>query len=409
MKKLNYLLMMAFMASMTFVACDNEEETKTYDFFKDGVLSGNVTESITIPAGNYELDGAVHVKTGVTLTIEAGANFEANAGAISYLLIEQGAKINAVGTAASPVVFTSSVEEAGTWGGIMVCGYGIINSEGGTGVTEVGNAVYGGNNNSDNSGKLSYVRLEYTGVAFDDEHESNGFAFYSVGSATEVDHLATYMGADDGYEFFGGSVNAKYLASIGSEDDCFDWTEGWNGNIQYALAQQIGEVGDSGFECDNLEANHMASPYSSPTWSQVTVIGTYGDRGLRLRRGTQGEFYNIVIDGFKKRSVHVEDNTTLKGVNDGNLVVDYAYVTNEVSVAPFVYSKTADDLATADTAVVDANKFEVSSNVHVDALTVTAATTYTGGKDAATINSFFTSDSKIGSGNDWVGTWVRFE
>lgn len=191
---------------------------------------------------------------------------------------------------------TSEKKEAGAWGGLHICGYAHTNN--GSGKSEIGNAPYGGNNDADNSGTLKYIRLEYTGYAFDEEHEANGVSFYGVGNGTTVEHLQAYQGSDDGFEFFGGSVNVKYMVVTSCSDDSFDWTEGWNGKAQFLVAYQEGESSlgyacDCLMECDNNGTNNAATPVAHPTIANATLIGNGGDaQGVRLRAGTQVELYN---------------------------------------------------------------------------------------------------------------------
>ena len=160
-------------------------------------------------------------------------------------------------------------------------------------MSEIGNAPYGGDQEDDNSGTLRYIRLEYTGYAFDEEHESNGVSFYGVGSGTTVEYLQAYKGADDGFEFFGGSVNAKYLVVTDCEDDSFDWTEGWNGKAQFLVATQVGTTGatdadgDCLIEADNQDVNPNATPCSFPTLSNLTLIGNNSSAAASRRYGKQ--------------------------------------------------------------------------------------------------------------------------
>lgn len=165
------------------------------------VLDKDITENVTLETGkNYTLNGGIHVKAGATLTIQPGVTITAkHDGTVDYILVEQGAKIDAQGTASQPIVMTSEKKEAGAWGGLHICGYAHTNN--GSGSSEIGNAPYGGNNDADNSGTLKYIRLEYTGYAFDEEHEANGVSFYGVGNGTTVEHLQAYKGSDDGFEF----------------------------------------------------------------------------------------------------------------------------------------------------------------------------------------------------------------
>ena len=204
---------MLLAASMTFTACsddDNNEPNPNPNPTPEvtNELSENITEDMTLEAGQeYTLNGGIHITNGATLTIEPGVTITAiHDDQVDYILVEQGAKINAVGTADEPIIMTSESKEPKAWGGLHICGYAHTNAEGGTGSSEIGAAAYGGDNDADNSGTLQYVRLEYTGYAFDEEHESNGISFYGVGNGTTVDHCHVYNGAVVGFEFFGGSV-----------------------------------------------------------------------------------------------------------------------------------------------------------------------------------------------------------
>ncbi|MGM0649667.1 MAG: hypothetical protein ACQES1_04055 [Bacteroidota bacterium] len=423
MKKRKNLSMqiMATMAALLLLfayGCKEEDEEEDPTGGLDGSrLWGDISENLTLDANStYQLDGAVHVKSNATLTINEGVTIEANASKTSYLLIEQGGKINAAGTASSPIVFTSDAASPapGDWGGIMVCGKATINAEGGTGVTEVGNAIYGGSNDNDDSGILQYIRLEYSGIAFDEEHEANGFAFYSVGNATMVDHLQSYKCADDGFEFFGGTVNAAYLVSTHSEDDSFDWTEGWTGKGQYWLANQGGDGGDRGIEGDNNKNNNTTTPYSAPVISNVTLLGGNfnGTYGMKLREGTKANISNIIVTGFEKRSIHVEHNQTITNLNNDDLNVDYAHISNDVSDVAVKYSvstiiQDGDEIDDPNgPSVDDGEKIENSDNVTISSITADHSTTFTGGIDASTIDPYFESDDNIGSGSDWSTGWT---
>ena len=172
MKLNKKLYSLAFLAGLTlFTACTDDEETNNPAQPADGsTLSGEITEDVTLKSGNtYKLSGAYTVKAGATLNIEPGVRLEAvYDDVVDYILVEQGAKINARGTASSPIVMTAEQEEAGAWGGIHICGRAHTNAEGGQGSSEIGGAAYGGNDDADNSGTLRYVRVEYTGYAFDE-------------------------------------------------------------------------------------------------------------------------------------------------------------------------------------------------------------------------------------------------
>ncbi|MFC0876461.1 hypothetical protein ACE01N_07690 [Saccharicrinis sp. FJH2] len=414
MKKqfLNFLYVILFGFSLILVSCD--KETGNPDPTPSTNLTGSITGDVII-SENVFLVGEVTVEDGATLTINKGVTIVADASDLSYLLVKQGGKIIAEGTADEPIVFTSTSHEAGAWGGLHICGKASINS-GATGLSEIGNAAYGGTTDDDNSGILKYVRVEYSGTILDPTHEANGISFYGVGSGTIVDNVEVYIGADDGIEFFGGTVNISHVKVYGAQDDSFDWTEGWRGKGQYLTAIQTPD-GDRGFEGDNLGSNNTATPYANPTFSQVTLIGDgmNGGYGMKLREGTKGEIYNFIVTGFDKRSIHVEHDQTLLNVVDGSLMVDYGYVNDVVSDVAIKYSASED--VDQDGNVIGVHDkpanladhyFENSSNIHLMDLThdVNGATTYTGGKDASTIDPWFASDDKIGAGSDW-SSWMK--
>ena len=294
-------------------------------------LNASLTENATLGAGNtYYLSGAYTVEEGATLNIQEGvtliARYDDN---VDYILVKQGAKINAIGTAENPIVMTSEQKEAGAWGGIHICGRAHTNAEGGEGMSEIGNAAYGGDDDADNSGTLQYVRLEYTGYAFDEEHEANGISFYGVGNGTTVDHCVAYKGSDDGFEFFGGSVNVSNMVVISCSDDSFDWTEGWNGTATDLVAYQepvetLGYECDCLIEADNNENNYVAAPVAQPTLSNLILVGNGADgQGVRLRRGTYVKMDNAQICG-KGKPLTVESEETENALLAGT----DAFITN---------------------------------------------------------------------------------
>lgn len=365
------------------------------------VLDKDITENVTLETGkNYTLNGGIHVKAGATLTIQPGVTITAkHDGTVDYILVEQGAKIDAQGTASQPIVMTSEKKEAGAWGGLHICGYAHTNN--GSGSSEIGNAPYGGNNDADNSGTLKYIRLEYTGYAFDEEHEANGVSFYGVGNGTTVEHLQAYKGSDDGFEFFGGSVNVKYLVATSCSDDSFDWTEGWNGKAQFLVAYQEGETSlgydcDCLMECDNNGTNFAATPVAHPVIANATLIGNGGEaQGVRLRAGTEVELYNTIITG-KDRVLTVETDETENALKNGTSKLEYVAIDGEVSSKQGIYTNADFIQATGN---LDNQTF-TWNNKYVGTLD--------GGKDLSA-DSFFTSTDYKGavkSGEDWTEGWT---
>src|SRR5690554_7617445 len=339
------IITLAIAGSFLFASCSKDSDPigngPGNGILPDGVtVTGEIKENITLSKGNtYILKAGVHVKPGATLTIEEGVTVKSdpNEPVAAYLLIEPGAKINAIGTESAPIVFTSGKASPKTqdWGGIILTGKAPINVEGGAAASEMGAGVtYGGTDANDNSGVMKYVRVEYTGKKSNADKEHNGFTFEGVGAGTTLEHLSVFNGADDGIEFFGGTVNLKYAVVYGAEDDSFDWTYGWSGKGQFWVAVQGDILADRGIEADNNGSNRSASPFSEPTLSNVTLVGSLiaqtGDdlesnpesgktRAIKLREGTKGKLYNFVTYGFSS-GVEVEHDETLANMEAGSLI-----------------------------------------------------------------------------------------
>ena len=316
---------LALIASMfVFTSCSNNDDDPVIEEPDNSVLQGSIVSDLTLKSGNtYTLNGEFLVKEGATLNIEPGVKIVAQYDdRVDYILVEQGAKINALGTASAPIIMTSSKEEPGAWGGIHICGRAHTNAEGGKGSSEIGGATYGGSNDADNSGVLKYVRVEYTGYAFDEEHEANGMTFYGVGNGTIIENCEAYHGSDDGFEFFGGSVNVKNMVVVNCSDDSFDWTEGWNGKGENLVAYQesastLGYDCDCLIEADNNENNYSATPVSHPVLKNLILVGNGGNKqGIRLRRGTEVEITSAKVCG-KGKAVAVESAETENALLNG--------------------------------------------------------------------------------------------
>ncbi|WP_300799269.1 hypothetical protein [uncultured Alistipes sp.] len=391
-------------------ACNNDDEGNDTpglngDITPGTTLTGNITSDATLTEGNsYRLSGGLHVKAGATLRIEPGVELVAVDDEIpDYILIEQGAKIDAQGTAAHPIVMTSELKESGAWGGIHICGYAHTNAGAGV-LSEIGNAPYGGDNDADNSGTLRYIRLEYTGFALDEEHEANGVSFYGVGNGTTVEYLQAYKGSDDGFEFFGGSVNVRYLVSTSCSDDSFDWTEGWNGKGQFLVAFQeaestLGYDCDCLMECDNNGNNAAATPVAHPVLANVTLVGNNsqtGNRGVRLRAGTEVELYNAIITG-KPKCLTVETPETESSFSKQQTpsVLEYISMSTVLDSKEGIY--TNEDFEAAAGNATD----------YVNALTDGYVGTIQGGKTLS--DSFFTTAAykgAVSASDDWTAGWT---
>ena len=310
----------------------------------------------------YRIKGFRKVASGATLTIQAGTRIEGDFATVgSSLFVLRGARIIADGTAAAPIVFTSSQpanqRQPGDWGGLILIGNGIINRSGtvnleGTGTDNVLNPLIpysGGSNNADNSGTLRYVRVEYAGYGPAADAELNSFTFAAVGSGTQLDFLQSLNGLDDSYEFFGGAVDGKHFVSYQAGDDHYDMSEGYVGRLQYLIAYQskvlvpragagnvssdpqgIENDGCNGSGCDN---GHNTTPLTIPVVANFTMVGTEpgvvaagGGYGMVLRRGTGGHYVNGILARWPNAGLSVRDAGTTARVTEGVMSVRNVFI-----------------------------------------------------------------------------------
>lgn len=332
----NLLLSALAIAVLTFVSCSRDEDSNDNNNgavtinpadFKGELLSG---QSATLdPTQVYNLTGSFIVRGGATLTIPAGTRIEATGGTASYIAIAQDGLLYVNGTSTNPVVMTSgnAVKATGDWGGLVICGRASTNKGGSTGQTatsEVGDLTYGGTENDDSSGVIRYLRVEYTGAAFNADKEFNGVSLFGVGSGTVFEYVQAYKSGDDGIEFFGGAVNPKYLIALHSEDDAVDFADGFSGTIDYVF---IKDVAKAGVEGSNNGDNGAATPTTNATLKNFTILkGSLAgsEHGMYLKEGTgKWNCQNIYIDGFTKG---LKINSSTADANS-NLNVDNGFVT----------------------------------------------------------------------------------
>jgi len=297
-------------------------------------LTGNINTTTTLTSDKvWTLKGYVYVTDGAKLIIQPGTTIVSDVAEKGALCIERGSQIIAEGTQSKPIVFTSGRPEGqrspGDWGGIVILGRAKTNRsseptiEGGIG------RPYGGTNDSDNSGVMRFVRIEYAGIAAMPNSEINALTLGGVGNGTILENIQTIYANDDAFEFFGGTVNGKNLYAYATADDDFDFDFGYTGMITNGVAKrdpQFVDSGDAGngVECDNDGTGSSAQPYTHPKLYNMILVGpnvstalANHNLGLRFRRSTQFTMKNSVVWGWMKGGLSLESNETAQFVKDG--------------------------------------------------------------------------------------------
>jgi len=329
MKKLSLFTFILSSLLMLDCSIDNENSVapnSSFEInpndFKGSIQDGTVSLDSSI---NYKLTGALVVKEGATLNIPAGTIITAAAGTTTsaFIGVERGATINISGTASNPVVMTAETQSAGAWGGLAIAGYGITNA--GEDVTsEVADLTYGGTDNTDSSGSITYLRVEYTGATFTNDKEFNGVTLFGVGSGTTFKNVSSVNGGDDGIEFFGGAVDAENLVSINSGDDSIDFADGFAGSITNAYIKGITKAGIEG---SNNGDDGNLEPVTTATISNVTMVvdGLGNSEGaIYFKEGGGNLTYtNIIVDGISLGMKIKSDDTAAQArLANGDLVIE---------------------------------------------------------------------------------------
>lgn len=314
-------------------------------------VSTDITTSTTW-SGVILLQNKVYVKNNATLTIQPGTVILGDKVTQGSLIVTRGAKLNAIGTVSQPIVFTSNqaigLRAPGDWGGLVLLGLARNNQPGGVanieGITPTTDTQYGGNFDTDNSGTIKYVRIEFAGIALEPNKEINGLTFGSVGSGTTIDYVQVTLSGDDAFEWFGGTVNCKHLIAYRSVDDDFDTDFGFRGKVQFGLIIRDKDysdaIGDSnGFESDNDAAGSTGQPKTRPIFSNVTLVGAKGngtvtlpvgekhERAFRLRRNTATCIFNTIATGYEK-GLYCEGASVVANLDGDTMVFANNILTN---------------------------------------------------------------------------------
>lgn len=336
-------------------------------FGADITVNSNIAANTTWSKDNvYILDGRVYVVEGVTLTIQPGTVIKGKPRAAqdaSALVIARGGKIEAVGTPAEPIVFTAEADnlngnlgqnDRGLWGGVVILGRARVNTASGQGNIEgipstepLG--VYGGSDDADNSGTFKYVSIRHAGSLLGPNNELNGLTMGAVGSGTTIEYVEVFANADDGFEWFGGTVNCKNLVSAFNDDDAFDWDEGFRGKLQFLFAIQDPAVGNHAFESDGGTTPEDGTPYAMPTIYNYTAIGSGATSannnsiGPIFRDNTGGKVYNSIFHDFKGYAWRIETESAQAQDSAKRLAAGEIEIANNV-FGTFGAGTSADDL-----------------------------------------------------------------
>lgn len=377
--KITKALTILAIASTALIGCEKGKSLQESDTFENRgalatdypqsslpvvTISGSISSSTTWDSGKvYEISGVVTVRSGATLTIQPGTYIKSTANVIGgsangVLVIAKGAQIKAVGTQSNPIVFTSrnlldgdnaTTGKPGDFGGVIILGNARTNepTNGGSkliqGLLDVPVNYYGSNtdtNNAESSGTLKYIRIEYAGYELSYNNAVNGLTLAGVGSGTVLDNIQVSWGLDDGFEFFGGRVNASNLLAFSNDDDQFDFDSGYQGTISNSIAiankisthsssSSVPSISDSnGAEIDNHSTGFNLMPKTKPTFSNVRIIGTLDEMGITVpgfksgilvRRGAELALINSKITGYKTglqiNNDAIAASTSLKGTS----------------------------------------------------------------------------------------------
>ena len=356
LKSKNVFLILTLVGIISFSSCKKDDTVEPSENETTYTENGNIvtvkdkgkgTGNKTFTSDKiWMLDGMVFVNAGQTLTIEPGTVIKGKPGEgenASALIVARGAKINAIGTAQNPIIFTAEADDLngsvsktdkGLWGGVIILGNAKINTVPnkmnieGIPTTET-RGEYGGDDDSDNSGIFKYVSIRHGGTNIGADNEINGLSFGAVGSGTVIDYVEVFANNDDGFEFFGGTVQTKHLISAYCKDDAFDYDQGFRGKAQFWLAVQDPSIGDRLGELDGADDPEDGTPFGIPEIYNATFIGhnTEGSKTLTFRANAGGKWYNsIFVNQQKGVDIELKENldaeTSYKRLTSGDLKIE---------------------------------------------------------------------------------------
>lgn len=386
------------------------------------VLTGTYTRNLHLTSNfEYILAGGVFIGgdnvNSASITMDPGVKIYGEKG-LDFLVINRGSKIHVNGTATAPVIMTAATDStatattSGKWGGLVINGNAPINGCAvGTAVCEAegegSTGKYGGNNAADNSGNLNYLQVKYAGFLITATNELNGVALQGVGNGTVIDYVQVHNNADDGIEFFGGTVNAKHLYLSGNEDDSLDWTSGYSGKIQHVVILHR-DISDKAIEADNNNVNRDSLPRAKPLISNVTIIGNANaGGGVLLREGTGAKLSNFVVSRADKFCFSIDHDQTFTNAGTIAALTGNLSVTNSVANCTLNFKDDVADLFATSlwfTGQTGNSTADVGMTTYTNTAAVNARTA------AAPFDSFFDTTTYIGAvkdtASDWTAGWT---
>ena len=441
--KTTKILWVLILTALLFVSCDNDSTgtDRTESDYDKGIIAGyTITSDTTWSSDVITVNGQIVVEAGASLTIAAGTTvtFESHGGDVNKvgLIITKAGngtlpsgKLIANGTSSNPIVFTSnsSAPSAGDWGGIILVGEAYINAPADKAFVEglPFEVAYGRQDrtkDTDHSGSLKYVVIEYCGFGLSADSEVNGLSLYGCGSGTVLDYVQVYKCTDDGFEFFGGKVSASHLISWCNDDDSFDADQGWSGNGQFWLAVQAPGA-DNGFEMDGRSKLGVGEA-TNPNLYNITLIGfgkdgkDDGDKnyGMRLREDFSGNLHNILITNFAGINFKLENNkksdydsTEDNYLTGGILAIDNVLVANNNLTNSQAFEGFKDDTQKGQFLTGSNHISYVSSSVLENTYLLKSSVTAPNAKTSS-LPAGILSANYVGAFNgsdDWTTGWSR--
>ncbi len=392
-------------------------------------LPAKFTASSTLakqPGLLYQLAGRVDVgsdngftkasgEPSVTLTIEPGVIVYGGTG-VSWLAVNRGNKINAVGTATAPIIFTSrdnvlglnNDESSGQWGGVVLMGRGKVTDcnvgtvAGGTCERQVEGAadpaLFGGADDADSSGIMDYVQIRFSGFVLGADKELQSLTPSAIGSGTTLGHIMSYNSSDDGTEFFGGYTRMKHYIAVGAEDDSIDADTGARVEIQYAIIKQRTSKADALLEIDS-DGLLDDTPRTNVKLSNATMIAgnaANSDQASMLLRGNSD---NLIMN-----SIVVSPNNECLRLSGTSVTADFKSTLMQCLAPKYIDSGVP--AGTAEAAFGD------GTDNNDDDYTPTLASLFINGTNEAvtafnanSISTFFTTTTYVGAVKDSADTW----